>query len=111
MNADSVDVRTRERERLGKFTIPKLIDFFRSLAPPKSERENKIIEEMFKENSKNESELIVLEDRLKNKLFLNGIEISEEDKSVYAKYTSEEFSGESFPNLFKWKKIMELSMK
>lgn len=111
MNADSVDVRTRERERLGKFTIPKLIDFFRNLSPPKSARENKIIEEMFKENSNNQSELPVLEERLKNKLFLNGMEISEEDKTAYEKYKGEELSADAYPNLFKWRKIIELSMK
>jgi len=111
MNADSVDVRTRDRERLGKFSITKLIEFFRTLAPPKSAKENKIIEEMFKENALNESELPLLEERLKNKLFLNGMEISEEDKTMIEKYKNEEISADGYPNLFKWKKIMELSMK
>lgn len=111
MNANSVDVRTRERERIGQFSITKLIEFFRSLAPPKSARENKIIEEMYKENSNNESEINKLEERLNNKLFLSGMEITDEDKVVYEKYKSVELTAEANPNLFKWRKIMELSMK
>jgi len=113
MSANSVDVRTRERGRLGKFTITKLIEFFRSLAPPKSQKENKIIEEMYKEGENEESnnELKNIEERLKNQLYLNGMEISDEDKTLYEKYQKEEISGNSYPNVFKWKKIMELSMK
>jgi hypothetical protein len=112
MAANSVDVRTRERERLGKFHITKLIDFFKNLAPPKSSKENKIIEEMFKEdNSDGDLELNKMEEKLKNNLFLNGMEISEEDKNLFEKYKSEVISADSFPNVFKWKKIMELSSK
>lgn len=112
MAANSVDVRTRERERLGKFHITKLIDFFRNLSPPKSSKENKIIEEMFKEdNADGDSELNKMEEKLKNNLFLNGMEISEEDKNLFDKYKSEVISADSFPNVFKWKKIMELSSK
>lgn len=112
MAANSVDVRTRERGRLGKFQITKLIEFFRNLAPPKSAKENKIIEDMFKEDENSENqEMQMLEDKLKNKLFLNGMEISDEDKSMWEKYSKEVISADSYPNLFKWKKIMELSMK
>ena len=112
MSAESVDVRTRERERMGKFTIVKLIEFFKTLSPPKSAKENKIIEEMYKEgNEKNNSEMSVLEERLRNKIFLNGMEISEEDKTLFEKLKGEEISAEAYPNVFKWRKFVELSSK
>jgi Anticodon binding domain len=107
MESDSVDVRTRERERLGKFSIEKLIEFFKSLEPPKSQQELNIIENMFKENKSDEAD--GLNERLKTKLFVNGNELTEEDLTLFNVYKDKEINIEKHPNLFKWKKLVELS--
>lgn len=107
MNDNCVDVRSRERERLGKFTIDKLISFFKSLEPPKSKQEMNIVENMFKQV--NNAEIDVLEEKLKNKLFVNGNEISDEDLKLFNEsYNEKEISAEINPNIFKWKKLVEL---
>lgn len=111
MNANSVDVRSRERERLGKFTVEKLIDFFKNLEPAKSAQEFNIIETMFKESNQNlNDEIDKLEEKLRNKLFLNGNDLSEEDLSLYKDtYKEKDISAEKHPNVFKWKKLVELA--
>lgn len=109
MSANSVDVRSRERERLGKYTIDNLIVFFKSLEPAVSEKEVELVQNMYKV-PKSESNLDTLEERLKKNLFLNGNEVSEEDLNLYSEtYKDLEISCDSHPNLFKWKKIVELT--
>lgn len=108
MNDNSVDVRSRERERLGKFTIEKLISFFKTLEPPKSPQEFSIIENMYKQA--NSSEIEALEEKLKTRLFINGNEISDEDLILFNEnYKEKEISLETHPNIFKWKKLVEFS--
>ncbi len=108
MNDNSVDVRSRERERLGKFTVEKLIDFFKTLEPHKSPQELNIVENMFKEVKS--SEVDSLEAKLKTQLFVNGNELSEEDSKLYDEvYKEKEISAETHPNIFKWRKLVELA--
>ena len=108
MSDNCVDVRSRERERLGKFTIDNLIDFFRTLEPPKSAQEFNIIENMFKEVKS--TEIDVLEVKLKTQLFVNGNEMSDEDSKLYNEsYKEKEISAETHPNIFKWRKLVELA--
>ncbi len=108
MNDNCVDVRSRERERLGKFQIEKLIEFFKSLEPFKSQQELNIIEQMYKEDRNNDDN--ILEGKLKNNLFVNGNDISDEDVKLYEEsYKTKEISASSYPNIFKWKKLVELA--
>ena len=94
-------------ERLGKFSIDKLIEFFKSLEPFKSPQELNIVENMFKEIKNNEID--VLEEKLKSKLFINGNEISEDDLKLYNEtYKEKEISADANPNVFKWRKLVEL---
>ncbi len=107
MNDNCVDVRSRERERLGKFTIENLINFFRNLEPAKSPQELSIVENMFKEVS---SEVDVLEAKLKSQLFINGNEFSGEDLKLYNdSYKEKEISAATHPNIFKWRKLVEFA--
>jgi len=107
MNDNCVDVRSRERERLGKYTVEKLVDFFKSLEPKKSQQELTIVEQMFKE-IKN-TEMDSLEEKLRTKLFINGNEISEEDIKLYEEsYKDKEICADSHPNIFKWKQLVVL---
>ncbi len=45
--------------------------------------------------------------KLKFSLYLNGDECSDEDKELYQRLRNEEIDKEKYPNLFKWKKLME----
>lgn len=108
MSDNCVDVRSRERERLGKFTIEKLIDFFRTLEPHKSPQELNIVDNMFKEVKS--SEIDALEVKLKTQLFVNGNELSEEDSKLYDEsYKEKEIYAETHPNIFKWRKLVEFA--
>ena len=91
---------------MGKFTVPKLIEFFQSLEPAKSKLELSMLEQIYKEESaipleakithsqNNEGEgccagehvqtdLNELEEKLKFNLFIAGDEMGEEDKKSF----------------------------
>jgi threonyl-tRNA synthetase len=102
VNANCVDVRSRDGERIGKFTIDNLIELFRSLEPKMSKTEE-LLTEKIKEPcfGHSETEIDQLEARLKSKLFLSGEELGEEDKKVYETYKDQEICKGKYPNLSK----------
>jgi threonyl-tRNA synthetase len=127
MNTGTVDVRSREGDRLGKFTIPKLIEFFKSLEPAKSKKELTILEKIYSQEKTNtcnplesstsiteektgcccgHSEYDELEAKLKFSLYLSGEDLGEEDKKWYENLKEVEIVREQYPNIFKWKKLM-----
>jgi threonyl-tRNA synthetase len=130
MSTGTVDVRSREGDRLGKFTTPKLIEFFKSLEPAKSKLELNILEKIYSQESVNtinpleskstnenssgcccsgQSEYEVIEGRLKFSLYLSGDDLGEEDKKCYEVLKEVDVSRELYPNVFKWKKLMAKS--
>jgi threonyl-tRNA synthetase len=114
MNTNTIDVRSREGERLGKYTTQKLLEFFKSLEPAKSKLELQMLESIFKEQenlpvNSHSSELSFFEEKLKFNLYLAGDEIGEEDKKVYETLKSQEIDKLTYPNLFKWKKLVSKS--
>jgi threonyl-tRNA synthetase len=130
MNTGTVDVRSREGDRLGKFTTPKLIEFFKSLEPAKSKLELNILEKIYNQESvntinplesnvksennsgcgcSNQSEYEVIEGRLKYSLYLSGEDLGEEDRNCYGVLKDVDISKEQYPNVFKWKKLMAKS--
>ena len=114
----TVAVRLREAKEGEKpvtYTIPALIELFKSLEPAKSKAELALLEQIFKEEShfdktEKESDLNTLEEKLKFNLFLTGDELSEEDKKQYELFKSQEINKEFYPNLFKWKKLVGKSL-
>jgi threonyl-tRNA synthetase len=128
MNTATVDVRSREGDRLGKFTVSKLVEFFKSLEPAKSKLELNILEKIYSQESKNtvnpllepstaddeksgcccshQSEFDVLEQRLKYSLYISGDDHGEEDKKTYENLKEADISKEQYPHIFKWKKLM-----
>jgi threonyl-tRNA synthetase len=125
MTTGTVDVRSREGDRLGKFTINKLIEFFESLEPAKSKLELSILEKIYKEEASHDhsssnivaqtqnesSELNELEGKLKFNLYLTGDEFGETDTKVYESLKDKEISADKFPNLFKWRKLVSKTIK
>jgi len=130
MNTGTVDVRSREGDRLGKFTTPKLIEFFKSLEPVKSKLELNILEKIYNQESvntinplesssksentsgcgcSNQSEFGEIEGRLKYSLYLLGDDLGEEDRVCYGILKDIEISKEQYPNVFKWRKLMAKS--
>ena len=110
MNSNNVDVRSREGDRLGKFTVPKLLEFFKSLEPAKSKLELNMLENIYKEEAiAHAGDLAGLEESLKFNLFLAGDEIGDEDKKVYETLKSQEIDKAVYPNLFKWMKLVAKS--
>jgi threonyl-tRNA synthetase len=122
MNTNSVDVRSRDGDRLGKFTVPKLIDFFRSLEPAKSKLELSMYEQIYKEESSihkepstastechsccGDTDLKDMEEKLKYNLFLSGDEIGEQDKKCYESLKGQTILKEHYPNIYKWVKLV-----
>ena len=111
MNTNTVDVRSREGERIGKFTIEKLIDLFKSLEPKMSKAEQVIVEEIKNYESSVASDMDKYEERLKHDIYLGGDEISEEDTKVFESLKDQEINKNKHPNLFKWKKLVSKSFK
>jgi hypothetical protein len=109
VDANCVDVRTREGERKGKFTIDKLIEKFKSEEPKMSKTEELLAEEIKQLNHVEKTECDLLDSRLRNDLYLNGDEIGEEDRKVYEIYKDQDICKEKHPNLLKWKKLMAKS--
>ena len=105
VDSNSIDIRTREGERIGKYNINQLLSFFESLEPKKSKVELDLLEKVYKNNTN--SDLDLHESKLKFSLYLNGDECSDEDKELYQRLRNEEIDKEKYPNLFKWKKLME----
>ena len=105
-NGNTIDIRTREGERIGKYTMSKLIEFFQSLEPKQSKAELDLLEKVCK--GVKMEDLDSNEAKLKFNLYLNGDECSEDDKKLYQALEKEEIDKEKFPNLFKWKKLMAL---
>ena len=104
VDGNIIDIRTREGERIGKYTMNKLIEFFESLEPKKSKAELDLLEKVsqgikFEDLDANEA-------KLKYNLYLNGDECSEDDKKLYQILEKQDIDKEQFPNLFKWKKLM-----
>ena len=81
------------------------MSFFESLEPKKSKVELDLLEKVYKNNTN--SDLDLHESKLKFSLYLNGDECSDEDKELYQRLRNEEIDKEKYPNLFKWKKLME----
>lgn len=109
VESNTVNVRNREGEILGKKTIDELIQFFKSLSPQKSKQELRILEQINSLGSSSESELSVLENKLKYNLYVNGEDLGEEDKKLYAIYKDQDIDKDSYPNVFKWKKLVSKS--
>ena len=106
VNDNLIDIRTWEGKILGKYTMNKLLEFFQSLEPKKSNAELNLLEKIYKD-AKNK-EKYINEERLNYNLFLNGDVCSEEDIILYQTLKNEDIDKMKFPNLFKWKKLMSI---
>lgn len=104
-----IDIRSCEGERIGKYTLNKLIEFFQTLEPKISISEKKLIENIH--NHINFNDLESNEKKLKYNLYIDGDECSEKDKILYQKLKIIDIDKEKFPNLYKWKTIMTLKNK
>jgi threonyl-tRNA synthetase len=126
-NTHTVDVRSREGDRLGKFTVTKLIDFFKSLEPAKSKLELSMLQQIYKEEAATEKEVVAettgechsccgdtdlkdMEEKLKFNLFLSGDEIGEQDKKCYESLKGQTIPKEHYPNIYKWAKLVSKSL-
>lgn len=109
-----VDVRDcraqKENMELGKFSIPKLVAFFKTFEPMRSNAEISQEEKALKVSVL--SDIESLEPRLIEDLFLGGDKIGDDDKKYYEMIKK----GESvlpdkkyFPNINKWFKLMEMN--
>jgi threonyl-tRNA synthetase len=110
INTNTVDVRSREGERLGKFTVEKLIELFKSLEPKMSKAEIGLVEEIKNYESQIVSEMDKFEERLRCDIYLNGDEAGEEDAKVFETLKEQEICKEKYPNLFKWKKLVSKTL-
>ena len=108
-DGNTIDIRTREGERIGKYTMNKLIEFFQSLEPKPSNVELDLLAKVSK--GVKMEDLDANEAKLKFNLYLNGDECTEDDKKLYQALEKEDFDKEKFPNLYKWKKLMALQKK
>ena len=48
------------------------------------------------------------EKKLKFNLFLNGDDVGDDDKKLFEKVEKVDIDKEKYPNLFKWKKLMNM---
>ena len=103
-----VDIRTREGDRKGKFTIDQLVAFFKTLEPSPSKLHLDLINKT--QNGISKTVLDEYEKSLEYNLYLEGDEISEKDKTVYASLKETLIEKEKYPNIFKWQKLMNASM-
>ena len=101
---NSIDIRTREGERMGKKTLSELIKFFESLEPKKSKAELDLLGKVYE--NKQFAQFDAQESKLKFNLYLNGDECMKEDEELYEKLKKEIIDREKYPNLFKWMKLM-----
>jgi threonyl-tRNA synthetase len=106
VDSNSIDIRTRDGERIGKKTLNELLVFFESLEPKKSKAELDLLEKVYE--NKKFSDLDKQESKLKFNLYLNGDEMTKEDEDLYEKLKKEEIDREKYPNLFKWMKLMAI---
>ena len=106
VNGNCVDVRTRDGERIGKYTLEKLLEFFKTLEPELATKEIEMWNKI--NNGVKFEEFDEYEKKLKFNLFLNSDEVSEDDKKLYEKIEKVDIDKEKYPNLFKWKKLMSL---
>ena len=109
VDGNCIDIRSREGERIGKYTFNKLIEFFVSLEPKKSKVELDLLEKISK--SIKIDDLDANESKLKYNLYINGDECTEDDKKLYENLEKVEIDKEKYPQLFKWKKLMALQKK
>ena len=105
-NGNTIDIRTREGERIGKYTMNQLLEFFKTLEPKQSKVELDLLQKLSKDVKI--EDLDANEAKLKFNLYLNGDECSEDDKKLYQALEKVDLDKEKFPNLFKWKKLMSL---
>ena len=106
VNGNCVDVRTREGGRIGKYTLEKLLEFFKTLEPELASKEIELWNQV--NNGVKLEEFDECEKKLKFNLFLNGDEVGEDDKKLFEKIEKVDIDKEKYPNLFKWKKLMNL---
>lgn len=115
-STQQVDVRDcrapKDNAEIGKFSIPKLVEFFKSLNPPKSNAYHKL--------SKNCLDIDVISDiesvepLLKTNLYIGGDVINDKDIEFYEKIQNKEIilpDKNSFPNISKWHKLMNITYK
>jgi len=103
-----VDVRTREGERIGKYSMYKIFELFKTLEPKISDEEKELKEKIYKSEK---NDLIVdAENKLTYNLYLTGDEVSKEDEDLYKQLENENILREEFPNLYKWKLLMKKNL-
>ena len=106
VECNSIDIRKREGERIGKYTMNQLLSFFESLEPQKSKAELDLLEKVFKNNKS--SELDAYEDKLKFNLYINGDNCTEDDKKLFNELIKKDIDREKYPNISKWLKLMNI---
>ena len=104
-----VDIRTREGERIGKYTLDKLIEYFKSLEPKPSKRAQAMLEKI--QGDVKSDSLEEFEKKLKYNLYLTGDELKDEDKKAYETVKDAEVDKEKYPNVYKWKKLVGAQSK
>ena len=105
MASSSIDIRDRDSNRsLGKFTVEKLVEHFKSLYPEPSKAKLSMKSKAFYEDIVTIQKSINLKDlnqELELKTYLSGDSASEEDWSVY-KAMLQEPDSEKYPHLLRW---------
>ena len=107
----SVDVRDcrakADQNNLGKFSIPKLLSFFKSLTPFASNAKEELEKSSLKQTVL--SDIESLEPRLQSDLFLGGDEPNDDDHKFNKQIVEGQMTlpnKSDFPNVSKWFKLM-----
>ena len=104
VDGNCIDIRNREGQRIGKFSMSQLLAYFKTLEPKQSKAETDLLNKVYQGTSNDE--MNAKEEKLKYDLYLNGDECGEDDKKYYEVVEKLDIDKEKYPNLFKWKKLM-----
>jgi len=106
VKGNCVDLRSREDKRIGKKTIPELIELFKSLEPVHSNVYNQLVANSINQNTSSlNQELAGLDEKLKFVLFFGGESPNDEDKTLFEKLKEANIPKESYANLYKWRML------
>ena len=104
VDGNCIDIRSRDGQRIGKFSMSQLLEYFKTLEPKQSKVETDLLNKVYQGTSNDE--MNANEEKLKFNLYLNGDECGEDDNKYYQTVEKLDIDKEKFPNLFKWKKLM-----
>jgi len=111
--AGIVDLRERDNDRIGKFTIQQLMKLFDSLQPKHSEAYKNVKDHSFfgadeKPSLGSDAELSKLNEDLQLKVFLDGdVAPGKGDEEWFEKLKSANIDAKSYPNVARWRHFIE----